>query len=49
MGSTTLEARHGEDTYPIGRFILGRTRALGNKVEWHPGSVCRFHRSGMSG
>src|SRR5215472_13772872 len=19
------------------------------KVEWHPGSVCRFHRSGMSG
>jgi len=29
MGSTTLEARHGEDTYPIGRFILDRARALG--------------------
>jgi hypothetical protein len=29
MGSTTIQARHGEDVYPIGRFILDRTRALG--------------------
>jgi hypothetical protein len=29
MGSTTIQARFGEDTYPIGRFILERSRALG--------------------
>jgi len=29
MGSTTIQARHGEDVYPIGRFILDRARALG--------------------
>ena len=29
MGSTTIQARFGEDTYPIGRFILDRARALG--------------------
>jgi hypothetical protein len=29
MGSTTFQARFGEDTYPIGRFLLERTRALG--------------------
>jgi hypothetical protein len=29
MGSTTIHARFGEDTYPIGRFILDRARALG--------------------
>jgi hypothetical protein len=29
MGSTTFQARFDEDTYPIGQFILDRTRALG--------------------
>ena len=29
MGSTTIQARFGEDNYPIGRFILDRARALG--------------------
>jgi hypothetical protein len=29
MGSTTIQARFGEDVYPIGRFILDRARALG--------------------
>jgi hypothetical protein len=29
MGSTTVQARFGEDTYPIGRFISDRARALG--------------------
>jgi hypothetical protein len=29
MGSATIQARFGEDTYPIGRFILDRARALG--------------------
>jgi len=29
MGSTTIQARHEEDAYPIGRFILERARALG--------------------
>jgi hypothetical protein len=29
MGSTTFQARFGEDIYPIGRFILDRARALG--------------------
>jgi hypothetical protein len=29
MGSTTIQARLGEDNYPIGRFILERARALG--------------------
>jgi hypothetical protein len=29
MGSTTIQARFGEDTYPIGRFTLERARALG--------------------
>lgn len=29
MGSATFQARFGEDRYPIGRFILDRTRALG--------------------
>ena len=28
MGSTNLQARHGEDVYPLGRFILDRARAL---------------------
>ena len=29
MHSTTLQARHGEDTYPLGRFIFDHARALG--------------------
>ena len=29
MGSATIQARLGEDNYPIGRFILERARALG--------------------
>jgi hypothetical protein len=29
MGSETIQARFGEDTYPIGRFVLDRARALG--------------------
>jgi hypothetical protein len=29
MGSATIQARFLEDTYPIGRFILDRARALG--------------------
>ena len=29
MGSATIQARFGEDTYPIGRFILDRAQALG--------------------
>jgi hypothetical protein len=29
MGSTTFQARFGEEIYPIGRFILDRVRALG--------------------
>ena len=29
MGSTMIQARFGEDTYPIGRFVLDRDRALG--------------------
>jgi hypothetical protein len=29
MGSATIQTRFGEDTYPIGRFILDRARALG--------------------
>jgi hypothetical protein len=29
MGSTAIQARHGEDGYPISRFILERARALG--------------------
>jgi hypothetical protein len=29
MGSATIQADIGEDKYPIGRFILDRTRALG--------------------
>jgi hypothetical protein len=29
MSSTTIQARHGEDAYPIGRFILHRARTLG--------------------
>jgi hypothetical protein len=29
MSSTTFQARFGEDTYPIGRFILDRAQALG--------------------
>jgi hypothetical protein len=29
MGSETIQARFLEDTYPIGRFILDRARALG--------------------
>ena len=29
MISTTIQARFGEDAYPIGRFILERARALG--------------------
>jgi hypothetical protein len=29
MGSTTIQARFGEDAYAIGRFILERARALG--------------------
>jgi hypothetical protein len=29
MGSTTIQARYGEDAYPIGRFILECARALG--------------------
>jgi hypothetical protein len=29
MGSATIQADFGEDKYPIGRFILDRTRALG--------------------
>jgi len=34
MGSTTIQTRFGEDTYPIGRFILERSRALGiNRAE----------------
>jgi hypothetical protein len=28
MGSTTIQARFGEDTYPIGRFISERAQAL---------------------
>jgi len=28
MGSTTFQARLGEDVFPLGRFILGRARAL---------------------
>ena len=29
MGTETIQARYGEDTYPVGRFILSRVRALG--------------------
>ena len=29
MSSPTFQPRFGEDTYPIGRFILERSRALG--------------------
>src|SRR4029077_13023270 len=29
MGSATFQARFGEDRYPIGRFILDRSRVLG--------------------
>jgi hypothetical protein len=29
MGSATIQARFGEETYPVGRFILDRARALG--------------------
>ena len=29
MGSATIQARFGEDKYPIGRFILHHARALG--------------------
>jgi hypothetical protein len=29
MGSTTIQAQFGQDKYPIGRFILERSRALG--------------------
>jgi hypothetical protein len=29
MGSATIQERFGEDSYPIGRFILDRARALG--------------------
>jgi hypothetical protein len=29
MGSPTFQPRFGEDSYPIGRFILGRARTLG--------------------
>ena len=29
MGSTTFQGRFGEDTYPLGRYILDRTRTLG--------------------
>src|SRR6202040_2940143 len=29
MSSSTIEARFGEDKYPIGRFILERARARG--------------------
>jgi hypothetical protein len=29
MGSITFQARHGEDVYPIGRFILHRARVPG--------------------
>ena len=29
MGSPTLQARHREDTYPLGRFVLERARVLG--------------------
>jgi hypothetical protein len=29
MGSATIQARFGEEKYPIGRFILERARALG--------------------
>jgi hypothetical protein len=29
MGSATIQADFREDHYPIGRFILGRARALG--------------------
>jgi hypothetical protein len=29
VGSTTIQARHGEDGYPICRFILERAQALG--------------------
>jgi hypothetical protein len=29
MSSTTIQARFGEDTYPLGRFNLERARALG--------------------
>jgi hypothetical protein len=29
MGSTTIQARFGEDIYPLGRFVLDRARALG--------------------
>src|SRR5215472_1157939 len=29
MGSTTIQARSGEDNCPIGRFILDRARTLG--------------------
>jgi hypothetical protein len=29
MGSATFQARFGEDKYPIGRFIVERSRALG--------------------
>jgi hypothetical protein len=29
MGSVTIQARFGEDKYPVGRFILDHARALG--------------------
>ena len=29
MGSSTIQARFGENKYPVGRFILDRARALG--------------------
>ena len=28
MGSPTIQPRHGEDAYPVGRFILARAQAL---------------------
>ena len=27
--SSTIQARFGEDAYPVGRFVLDRARALG--------------------